>query len=342
MSAGLVKKISAILLIGILGWTYQMYRPPPPRTCGTPGGPPVTAPRIKLKDGRHLAYKETGVPKEAARHKIVSIHGFDSCRHDALSIPNEIAEELGVYIVSFDRPGYAESDPHPMRTEGTIARDVEELADQLGLGPSFYVVGVSMGGQAVWGCLKYIPHRLAGAALVAPVINYWWPGFPADLAKEAYDRQLMQDQWALRVAHHVPWLTYWWNTQKWFPSSSGVALRPESTNDEGHLQKLKSRELYKAQVRQQGEHESVHRDLMVAFGKWGFDPMDLGTTNPVDGPVHLWQGDQDRHVPISLQHFIVKKLPWIQYHEIAGAGHSFARAEGMAEKIVRSLVAGED
>lgn len=26
------------------------------------------------------------------------------------------------------------------------------------------------------------------------------------------------DQWTFRVAHHAPWLFYWWMTQKWFPS----------------------------------------------------------------------------------------------------------------------------
>jgi pimeloyl-ACP methyl ester carboxylesterase len=66
---------------------------------------------------------------------------------------------LGVYIVSFDRPGYGESDPDPNRTLKSIALDIEELADQLGLGSKFYVTGYSMGGQVTWNCLKYIPHR---------------------------------------------------------------------------------------------------------------------------------------------------------------------------------------
>ena len=64
-----------------------------------------------------------------------------------------------MYLVSFDRPGYGESDPDPKRTPKSLALDVEDLADNLGLGPKFYVVGLSMGGQAVWGVLKYIPHR---------------------------------------------------------------------------------------------------------------------------------------------------------------------------------------
>lgn len=71
----------------------------------------------------------------------------------------DIIENLGIYILSFDRSGYGESDPNPNRTPKTIAHDIEELADQLGLGSKFYVVGFSMGGQAVWSCLKYIPNR---------------------------------------------------------------------------------------------------------------------------------------------------------------------------------------
>ncbi|KAI3983920.1 hypothetical protein MKX01_022787, partial [Papaver californicum] len=44
---------------------------------------------------------------------------------------------------------------------------------------------------------------LAGATLVAPVINYWWPGFPGNLSIEAYEKQFLQDQWTLRVAHYA-------------------------------------------------------------------------------------------------------------------------------------------
>ena len=88
--------------------------------------------------------------------------------------------------MSFDRPGYGESDPNPKRTVKSIPLDIEELADQLGLGSKFYVIGFSMGGQVIWSCLKYIPHRLAGVTLIAPMVNYFWPGFPANLSKEAY------------------------------------------------------------------------------------------------------------------------------------------------------------
>ena len=190
----MLTKITAIFLFALLALAYKAIQPPPPRTCGSPGGPPITAPRITLRDGRHLAYKEHGVPREVAKKKIVFLHAFGSCRHDTVIATNlppvlltnwltwpclyfeffalvdsslifcgcndqSLLEELGAYIVSFDRPGYGESDPDPNRTPKSLALDVEQLADKLGLGPKFYVMGFSLGGQAVWGCLKYIPHR---------------------------------------------------------------------------------------------------------------------------------------------------------------------------------------
>lgn len=77
------KTVIGVLFIGFLAWMFQAIRPPPPRICGSPGGPPVTGPRIKLRDGRYLAYKEHGVPKELAKYKVVLFHGFSGSKHDA-------------------------------------------------------------------------------------------------------------------------------------------------------------------------------------------------------------------------------------------------------------------
>ena len=71
----------------------------------------------------------------------------------------ELVEELEIYLLAFDRAGYGESDPNPGRSVKSEALDIEELADQLELGQKFHVLGVSMGGYTVWGCLQYIPHR---------------------------------------------------------------------------------------------------------------------------------------------------------------------------------------
>ncbi|KAI3458856.1 hypothetical protein Pfo_015519 [Paulownia fortunei] len=337
-------KIIVVLLIGFLAWAYYAFCPPPPRICGSTGGPAIEGPRIKLRDGRHLAYKEHGVPKETAKYKIILLHGFGSCKHEASVTTSELVEKLGIHFVSFDRPGYGESDPDPKRTIKSTVLDIEELGDQLELGPKFYVIGFSFGGQLVWGCLKYISHRLAGATLIAPVVNYWWPGFPSNLSTEAYYQQFPQDQWALRVAHDAPWLVYWWNTQKWFPSSSVVTVKPNFTApDLKVFPKFAARLAFREYATQQGVYESLHRDMMVGFGHWDFDPMNLNNPfHDTEGSVHLWHGIEDSVVPVTLQRYIAKKLPWIQYHELPNAGHLFAYADSSAkDAILNTLLKGE-
>lgn len=74
-------KISVVVLVvAIVVWAYHATQSPPPKICGSPGGPPVTSLRIKLSDGRHLAYVERGVPKELAKYKIITVHGISSSK----------------------------------------------------------------------------------------------------------------------------------------------------------------------------------------------------------------------------------------------------------------------
>ncbi|CAN6438933.1 unnamed protein product [Victoria cruziana] len=343
--SGLLSKAAFVILVGFLAWGYRAIKPPPPKILGSPDGPPITEPRIKLRDGRYLAYKEIGVPKTEAKYKIVFAHGFDGSRYQTLPVSPDVLEGMGVYLVSYDRPGYGESDPDPNQSMKSKAFDIEELADQLQLGSKFYVIGYSMGGLSVWSCLKYIPHRIAGGALINPVVNYWWSGFPTNLSKEAYDKQLLQDQWTLRVAHYAPWLTYWWMTQKWFPASSVAAKDPRifTSPDLELIHKYKD---WKSRSQgyggQQGAYVSIHQDINVAFGSWEFSPMDLD--NPFPGgeaSIHLWQGDADGMIPVSLQRYIPEKLSWVHYHEIGDAGHLLILRDGFSVEVLKVLLQGK-
>lgn len=99
--------------------------------------------------------------------------------------------------------------------------------------------------------------------------------------------------------------------------------------------------LLQDKIRQQGEYECLHRDMLVAFGKWEFDPLEL--TNPFTenkGCVHMWQGSADRVIPIEFNRFIAQKLPWIQYHEVPNAGHLIVHEAQSFKAIIRALLAG--
>lgn len=81
---GLITGALVLVLIGLGAWAYVSIAPPPSKRCGTPGGPPITAPRIRLSDGRYLAYEEHGVSRQNATFKIIFIHAFSTFRRDAV------------------------------------------------------------------------------------------------------------------------------------------------------------------------------------------------------------------------------------------------------------------
>ncbi|XP_074312403.1 uncharacterized protein LOC141647928 [Silene latifolia] len=320
-----LRKVGVLLCAAIVGtWIYLASLPPLPQLCDFSSDSPIMVPRLKLRDGRYMAYKELGVPRENATHKIIFVHGFGNSRHDVViadRLPQAFFQELGVSIISYDRPGYGDSDPDPNRTLKSMCMDIQELADQLQLGQQFYLSGFSLGGQIVWGALKYIPHRLAGAVLLAPAMNYWWNGIPAKLLKESFENQLPEDQWAQRVSHYFPWLTYWWNTQKYFPSSSVAAYSTQ------------------IQPQKQGVYVTLHMDMMMGWGVWDFSPLELANPFPnKEKAVHVWQGDNDHLVPVTLQRYIAQQLPWVKYHEVPGGGHMFPLSDGIPEAVLRSLL----
>ncbi|CAN6557217.1 unnamed protein product [Malus baccata var. baccata] len=304
----------------------------------------AASPRIKLADGRHLAYRESGVPKNKANYKIIMVHGFGSSKEMSFLAPQELIDELGIYFLLYDRAGYGESDPNPKRSVKSEALDIEQLADRLEVGSKFYVIGVSMGSYSTWSCIKHIPHRLAGVALVVPVVNYQWPSLPKKLIKDDYRRRLIH--WGLLFAEFAPGLLRWWVTQKWLPSTSVMERNPVffSSKDMDVLKIIPGFPmLTQENLRQRVVFNTLHRDFKLAFTPWDFDPMDLSNPFPQNQrSVHIWQGYEDKVVPFQLQRFVSSKLPWIQYHEVPDGGHLIVHYAGLSEAILRALLLGEE
>nr|XP_027192283.1 uncharacterized protein LOC101496466 [Cicer arietinum] len=304
----------------------------------------TNSPRIKLRDGRHLAYIERGFPKDKAKYKIIIVHGFGSSKRMNFPIPQELIDELGIYLVQYDRAGYGESDQNPKNSLKSEALDIQELSDKLQIGSHFYVIGVSMGSCATWSCLKYFPHRLAGLALISPIINYMWPSLPKSLIREDYRRKIVL--WALWCANYCPTLLHWWVTQKWLPSVAVIEKNPTFFN-KNDIEILKTSSRFqmfsKNKLRQKVVFGTLCDDWKVAFGKWEFDPMKLSNPFPHNrGSFHIWQGYEDKIVPSELQRFVAGKLPWIQYHEVPYGGHLILCYKGMCEAILRALLLGQE
>lgn len=103
---------------------------------------------------------------------IASFAGQCCCFHDfyliyivLAGIPGisaSLLEEFGVRLVTYDLPGFGESDPHPGRNLNSSALDMLDLANALNIPDKFWVVGYSGGGMHAWSALRYIPDRVAG------------------------------------------------------------------------------------------------------------------------------------------------------------------------------------
>ncbi|GJW36297.1 alpha/beta hydrolases superfamily protein [Tanacetum coccineum] len=285
------KKSVMVLFIGLLALAYQNTYHPPPLICGSPGGPPITGPRVVLRDGRHLAYNEYGVSRNIAKYKIVFAHGFGSSRFDAsVYHPDQVMED--------------DPDQNVLRSS-RLAIGYRKSSDKLELGSKFYVIGYSMGQQGAWGSLKYIPHSRG-------------EGSPTSLQKVKLN-PFLNSTVTIKGVERV----------KWVGSDSKRSL---------NAYKL----LNRAYITQQGLAESILRDMKVGFAKWEFDPMEIKNPFPNnEGSVHLWHGDDDGLVPVSLQRYIAKRLPYIHYHELPSVGHLLPNYDGMKEAILKSLLLGE-
>ncbi|XP_062083053.1 uncharacterized protein LOC133789286 isoform X2 [Humulus lupulus] len=319
---------------------------PPPQGSALPDDPPITSPRIRLKDGRFLAYKEKGVPKNRSTYRIIIVHGFGSSKEMSFLAPQELIEELGIYFLLYDRAGYGESDPNPTHSVKSEALDIQELADQLQIGSKFYVIGVSMGSYPTWSCLKYIPDRLSGVAFIVPVVNYKWPSFPHKLIRDDYRRKVVQC--GLWMANHAPGLLYWLVTQKWLPTTSSVMNKKPVLFNSRDIDALKTTKgfpmLTPEKLQHKGVFDTLREDFVAAYGEWEFDPMELRNPFPDQNQssVHIWQGYEDKVVPYELQRYVSSKLPWIKYHEVADGGHLIVHYNGLCEAILRALLLGEE
>lgn len=73
-----------------------------------------------------------------------------------------LLQEFGVRLITYDLPGFGESDPHPNRNLMSSADDMLHLSYAVGVTDKFWVVGYSGGSMHAWAALRYIPDRVAG------------------------------------------------------------------------------------------------------------------------------------------------------------------------------------
>ena len=120
---------------------------------------------VQLEAGAVVAVQEYGDPNGVP---VVFCHGWpSSCTMAQLT--DEPARELGVRIISPDRPGISASSFQPDRKLADWPRVIEGILDHLGIG-KFRMLAISGGAPYAYATAVATPNRVRAIAIVAGAI----------------------------------------------------------------------------------------------------------------------------------------------------------------------------
>ena len=269
-----------------------------------------------LPDGRSLGYTECGDPEGKP---VFHFHGHPGSGLEAKLLA-QAAEKVGVHLIGIDRPGMGLSDFKPSRQILDWPDDVVQLADTLGI-ERFAVEGVSGGGPYAAACAYKIPDRLSSCGIVVGLGPIYLLGT---------EGMMMANRVQFFTARRFPWLL---KLLLWLV----VGRSGRYAENEGKIEEIFSKfwrglpevdrnaigdsklgKLYVAQLLnafRQGSRGASY-DAQLYVKPWGFKLEDISFDN-----VHLWHGELDVNVPVSMARAVAKAIPNCRARFYPGESH---------------------
>lgn len=255
---------------------------------------------VRARDGRMLCVRVgAGEPGRS----VLVMHGtpgsgllFRSWAEDAAA--------RGIRLVSYDRPGYGGSSPHPGRSIADCAADVKSVADELGI-DRLGVWGWSGGGPYALACAAMLPDLVVAAALLASGAPWGAPGldFFAGMGQGNIDEiklyfadpsgariKNMQDRIEVLDARA---------DQQMEMLASLLSPPDAAVLTAGFAEWLLNTE----QVGLAPGDEGWWDDGAAHLSPWRFDPASVGV------PVKVWHGRQDRFLPFLHGQWLAAHIP---------------------------------
>jgi len=222
----------------------------------------------------------------------------------------------GIKLISYDRPGYGDSDRHAGRRVVDAAADVAAIADELGI-ERFSVVGRSGGGPHALACAAKLGHRIdrvAALVSVAPfdATDLDWYGGMTDSNVEEYSRADIDEEAVYRELSRLA------ERIQEDPEELVRKLRPELSRYDGRIvNDVAMRRMLVATYREAlkaGPWGWI--DDVLSFRKnWGFELGEVKT------PTLLWHGEDDRFSPPDHTRWLAERIPNHQLELEPAGGH---------------------
>ncbi len=288
---------------------------------------------VRLENGAVIAFEQYG---DASGAPVIFCHGWPSSRTMA-RLTDEAARDLGIRIISPDRPGISGSSLQPNRKLSDWPQVVERLADHLGVG-EFRMLAISGGAPYAYATARAMPERVRAIAIVSGAVPI------VDLA----DRQglLRLYRWMLTLYQRRPQLL----RRLFLLARPILSLRPpvrfrplvlkmlmlQPCDEESLRDSAAFEAVFESQRRAwRKSAEGVMADAQIYAQPWGF-PIE-----EVRVPVRLWHGKQDRAFSVRLAEEIANRLPNCEARFVDGAGH-YSLPIRYTRQILQDLICSPD
>lgn len=267
---------------------------------------------ISTEDGRELRISEAGQPDGVP---VLVHHGTPgSILLHPLWV--EDAQSRGIRLISYERPGYGGSTPHPGRSVASVAEDVAAIAKHLTL-DRLSVWGGSGGGPHALACAALLPDLVVAAAAIASPRPYpadrldWFTGMGEDNIKEFSAALDGRDALEQFIEAQVPGLLN--ADPKSLVRALSSLLSPVDaavlTEDNASFMINMMREGIK-------DRRDGWIDDDIAFTTpWDFE------LSQIRIPVLLMHGEQDRFVPFSHGEWLARKIGNVDARLSTDDGH---------------------
>jgi pimeloyl-ACP methyl ester carboxylesterase len=285
--------------------------------------------KLVLANGAAIALSEYGDPSGAP---VFFCHGWPSSRTMA-ELAHDAACDLGIRIISPDRPGIRDSQFQPDRRLIDWPPFLTEIADRLGV-ERFRILAISGGAPYAYASAWMTPERVEKVAVVSGAP-------PLDELKD-FDGLLPIHRRMLAMRTSRPGLlkSLFYLARPFVAMRMPIRLRPLLLKflqpcDANVLRESRAFDVCFESARQawRSSAKGVMNDAEIYATPWGFPLEDVRV------PIALWHGTKDRTFASRLAENVAARLPNCEFHLVENAGH-YSLPIRYIHEILKDLVGG--